>query len=144
MTATPALDAFTRAYLECALWTSDPEPRSGEWSASDWWSIDAIDPDSLARAIEDCRSFQDANRADLDEVSDTFHVDDTRHGHDFFLTRCGHGAGFWDRGYGELGRKLTDAAHAYGEVWISGPETTDQGDCTDEQFDAWDGVIYIQ
>lgn len=52
---TPALDAFTRAYLECALWTSDPEPSSGEWSESDWWNVAAIHPDSLARAIEDCR-----------------------------------------------------------------------------------------
>lgn len=36
-------------------------------------------------------------------------------GHDFFLTRCGHGAGFWDRGLGELGDWLTDRANRYGE-----------------------------
>ena len=36
-------------------------------------------------------------------------------GHDFWLTRNGHGAGFWDRGLGEAGKKLTDAAHAFGE-----------------------------
>ena len=40
--AVPTLDTFTRAYLECALWTSDPDPGSGEWSESDWWNIDAI------------------------------------------------------------------------------------------------------
>lgn len=41
-------------------------------------------------------------------------------GHDFFLTRNGHGAGFWDRymaGDGErLGRELTDIAKAYGST----------------------------
>ena len=29
-------------------------------------------------------------------------------GHDFFLTQAGHGAGFWDRGLGVLGDRLTD------------------------------------
>ena len=120
---TTTLDTFTRAYLECALFTSDPEPRSGEWCESDRWNIDAIDRACVQRAIDDCAAFQSANRADLDEVSDTFHVDDSQHGHDFWLTRNGHGAGFWDRGYGALGDKLTDAAHAWGEVDVTGPET---------------------
>lgn len=137
------LDAFTRGYLEAALWTSDPEPRSGQWYESDLWNVAAIHPDSLKAAIEDCVDFQTANRADLDEVSDTYHVDDARHGVDFWLTRNGHGAGFWDRGYGELGDKLTKAAEVYGVVDVYGPETTDQGDSTDEQLDAWDGVIYF-
>lgn len=37
-------------------------------------------------------------------------------GHDFILTRNGHGAGFWDRGHGEAGNRLSEAAKAYGEV----------------------------
>jgi hypothetical protein len=28
-------------------------------------------------------------------------------GHDYWLTRNGHGTGFWDRGLGEVGDKLT-------------------------------------
>lgn len=36
-------------------------------------------------------------------------------GYDFVLTRNGHGAGFWDRGLGEAGDRLTAAAHSYGE-----------------------------
>jgi len=137
------LDAFTRGYLECALWTSDPDPGSGEWSESDWWNIDAIDPASLARAIEDCAAFQADNRADLDEVSDTYHANDSEHGHDFWLTRNGHGAGFWDRGYGELGDKLSKAARVWGTVDVMGPDTNDQGGVEDDAFDAWDGVIYF-
>ena len=35
-------------------------------------------------------------------------------GHDFWLTRNGHGAGFWDRGLGQLGDDLTDAAKSFG------------------------------
>ena len=44
----------------------------------------------------------------------------TQFGHDFFLTRNGHGAGFWDRGLGALGLRLTDASKPYGETnyWL--------------------------
>lgn len=38
-------------------------------------------------------------------------------GHDYVLTTGGHGAGFWDRGYGELGDKLTEACHADRHEW---------------------------
>jgi hypothetical protein len=141
---TPHIDAFTRGYLDAALWTSDPDPQSGEWSEHDNWTIDNIDADSLARAIEVCKDFQDANRADLDEVEDTFHADAYRNGVDFWLTRNGHGAGFWNRGYGEVGDRLSEACKPYGEAYVDGPETTEQGNSTDEQLDAWDGVISIQ
>jgi hypothetical protein len=40
-----------------------------------------------------------------------------RAGHDFWLTRCGHGAGFWDGDWPEpYATMLTDAAKAFGEV----------------------------
>lgn len=34
-------------------------------------------------------------------------------GHDLVLTANGHGAGFWDRGLGEHGDKLTEATQGY-------------------------------
>jgi hypothetical protein len=39
-------------------------------------------------------------------------------GHDFYLTRNRHGAGFWDRGLGDLGTALTDLAHPWGEASV--------------------------
>ncbi len=39
-----------------------------------------------------------------------------RHGQDFYLTRNGHGTGFWDRGYGDVGKRLTEAAKIYGST----------------------------
>lgn len=39
-------------------------------------------------------------------------------GHDLWLTRNGHGVGFWDRGLGELGSDLTLAANRMGEAWV--------------------------
>lgn len=59
------------------------------------------------------------------EVSDFWHscADDLagigagQIGYDFNLTRNGHGAGFWDRGLGEAGDRLTDACRPYGS-WV--------------------------
>jgi hypothetical protein len=38
-------------------------------------------------------------------------------GHDYVLTSGHHGAGFWDRGLGELGDQLTAAAQATHREW---------------------------
>lgn len=39
----------------------------------------------------------------------------TQFGRDFWLTRNGHGVGFWDRGLGEVGEKLSDIAQSLGD-----------------------------
>jgi hypothetical protein len=43
-------------------------------------------------------------------------ITDESIGHDIWLTRNGHGAGFWDRGYytPEVGEKLTEIAKSLG------------------------------
>lgn len=115
------LDDFTRAYLECAAWTST-EGENGEIQIDDLmndgkaeWSDAAIDA-----AVAACKAFQEANAELLAQVPQLCAEwsTDEQNGHDFWLTRCGHGAGFWDRGYGELGEKLSKAARAYGEAWL--------------------------
>lgn len=40
----------------------------------------------------------------------------TQLGHDFWLTRNGHGAGFWDGDWPENGEALTDISNSFGEV----------------------------
>ena len=42
-------------------------------------------------------------------------ADPRQHGYDFWLTRNGHGCGFWDRGYGEVGEKLTEKSNKFAE-----------------------------
>ena len=97
------LDEFTKAYLEAVIFTDDEE-----------WEEDSPVPEFseefLERARQDCKKFQEEN-ADLLEELDTQQC-----GHDFWLTRCGHGAGFWDRGLGEVGDKLTEAAKKFGNI----------------------------
>lgn len=100
-------DEFTRGYIICAMWTStsdDGEPLDTTLGPSD------IEPESLLRLATDCTTFQENNADDLALAGDA-----GQNGHDFWLTRNRNGAGFWDRGYGEVGRRLTDAAHIYGE-----------------------------
>lgn len=107
------LDDFTTAYLEAALWSStdeDGRPLDDEYDISDFA------PEAIRSAAEDCTDFQEANEDDLDEIAEQFGASDAQNGHDFWLTRNRHGAGFWDRGYGAAGRRLTDAAHVYGSV----------------------------
>lgn len=43
-------------------------------------------------------------------------IDAEQFGHDFILTRNGHGAGFWDKGLGSLGEDLTDYCNALGSL----------------------------
>jgi len=51
-------------------------------------------------------------------------TDPAKFGNDFVLTREGHGTGFWDRYSGGIfeavGLRLTEIAHSYGEVQVSG------------------------
>jgi hypothetical protein len=101
-----ALDDFTTGYIECALWSStddDGNPLDDDYGPED------IAPDSLASMVEDCTMFQRDHARDLEDC------DASRAGHDFWLTRNRHGAGYWDGDYPQdIGRRLTDAAHAWG------------------------------
>lgn len=108
------LNKFTRQFLETALWaehdhdgSDNPEPLDKNYSITDFAE------ETVLKLKADCDSFCEANRELLNEVSDTFHVNDEQHGHDFWLTRNGHGVGFWDRGYGELGKELSDKCELY-------------------------------
>lgn len=103
------LDLFTRAYVEAALWSSMDD--EGD-ALQEKYGADDIAPEYLAKMVEDCREFQDAMG---DILADAGNAE--QNGHDFWLTRCGHGAGFWDRGYAErVSRLLTDECATWGNV----------------------------
>ena len=122
------LDDFTVHYLIAALWTE--EERLSEDSEKDTGkerSFDLLDfaPSAIERAIKDCTEFQQAWPELLAAAYELYppHPDaptpQCSAGHDFWLTRNGHGVGFWDRGFGrKLGDELTDACKACKEVTI--------------------------
>lgn len=116
------LETFLAAYIEAALWSStysadeDGNPVSYEAEGArdlaldESYDADDLAPETLGKMRADCKDFIDANIDDLLNARDAAH-----NGHDFWLTRNGHGAGFWDRGLGELGDRLTEASTVYGE-----------------------------
>lgn len=115
-------DQFLRAYIFAALWSSHG-PEDGPYACEhlmDRFDVNDIAPETMATMREDCADFIEANRADLDAYCERMHGEDytgsERAGHDFWLTRNGHGAGFWDRGLNALGDRLADAARVYGSV----------------------------
>jgi hypothetical protein len=73
--------------------------------------FDMIAPETLTRIIEDCAGFELSNLKILDQCGNK-----KQNGHDFWLTRNRHGAGFWDRGYGEAGKQITEVCRKFGEV----------------------------
>ena len=113
---TTKLDPFTRAYAEAALWSSTGDDGEPLDSTHD---LDSIAPETLERMISDCAKFQADNAADIASGCSRScgYSDAEMAGHDFWLTRCGHGAGFWDGDWqDEAGERLTAACKAFGNV----------------------------
>lgn len=110
-------DDMLQAYKVCALWSStddDGEPLDKNYFPDDIADETAAQmSDDLAHFLNAIRewfsilNYANAAKEGLIDACAQF-------GHDFWLTRNGHGAGFWDRGLGELGDKLTAAAEAEG------------------------------
>jgi hypothetical protein len=99
------LDRFTKSYIETALWSSCDDfdnPLDANYSVND------LALETLEKIIADCSKFQAENLA-------MFENGFTQAGHDFWLTRNHHGAGFWDGDYPENGNTLTAKSNEYGE-----------------------------
>lgn len=109
------LAMVVRGYEIAALWSStDESTPSGGYALDDNYDRDDIDSQTHNEMEADCGSFI----SDLSDEDFSLYVDTLGYehfGHDFWLTRNGHGVGFWDRGLDELGDRLTDACKIYGE-----------------------------
>lgn len=112
---------FIRGYIVAALWAEtddDGEPLDDNHSQDD------ITPETMQAMRADCIAFQASNSADLDAYCEAIEYDpgqgspEDYAGHDFWLTRNRHGAGYWDRGLGPLGERLSNSARGYGEAGI--------------------------
>ena len=94
------LSSFVRGYLTCAYWTSDPKPGQGEY-AKERECHAKTTAQSVEKAVEDCALFQRGNATDL-ELSG---VSDDKAGHNLWLSRNGHGSGWFDE------YSITDLQH---------------------------------
>lgn len=112
------LDDFTQGYLGTA-----------EWLAMAWRGDDSSDSSltdaererlrgftrkAIAEAKRDCKAFQRENRADLATYCLDTGWNMESAGGDLWLSRNGHGAGYFVHGYDPVFRRLQDAASRYG------------------------------
>lgn len=106
-----SLDPFTLAYIEALFWTLTDD----DGDPCDHLGLHDLSAEGLETCKADCTDFQQANAALLEGS------DPRQAGHDFLLTRDGHGAGFWDRDPAYYpndpkGKQLTAACKPYGEA----------------------------
>jgi len=113
-----ALDRFTQGYVTAAFWTGDED------SSIPVMSFSQLSPDALKTMVDDCAQFQKENAAALavayqggqwSPTHDRYPYDERSAGVDLWLTRNGHGAGYWDRDLpGTCGTELSTAARRMG------------------------------
>jgi len=103
----PKLSEFQQAYVAAALWSStddDGQPLDKRFGIAD------IDAATLAGMLADCDKFTADNANAIAGAIGAA-------GHDFWLTRNGHGAGFWDGDWEKgKGKWLTIAAKSFPSV----------------------------
>ena len=115
-------DDFLRGYVEAMLFANTWITREGEegefdnviyWfqSPGRWWEDTPVDLGDAA-AFWECFAYVILS-LDYGKRGENWCRAELA-GHDFALTRNGHGAGFWDRGLGKIGDMLTDACKPYG------------------------------
>ena len=143
-----ALDAFTQAYIEAMFLTSEaPGVTTEEWQATEDHNEGSIPgdigfadlaPEALETIVKQCARFQANMAADLAICYTGNHRNgmaygESSAGHDFLLTRNGHGAGFWDRF--ESGTPEAEAADRISDACRGMPEM----DC----YLGDDGKVYV-
>lgn len=112
---------FVTGYMTAALWSSsDTMPGDEDGQVVPLDTFEWGDGETLKRGRE-CAAFFRQARHLLEQYAEERSVPYSASvweyaGYDFWLTRCRHGAGFWDRGLGELGTKLTAVCHSEGEI----------------------------
>lgn len=109
------LEKMFEQYVETALWSEIDD--NGD-PLDENYALEDIDGQSLKNMKKDCKDFirhlkerkiklclrgDDTNENEISEML----------GHDFWLTRNRHGAGFWD-GDWENGEVLTELSHNFG------------------------------
>ncbi len=95
-------DEFTRSYVNTLYWLltgqgGDNHNFSPDFEISD----DDLSQDTIKEILEDCTDF-------VQSFGVYFEGEEDRAGHDFALTRNGHGAGFWDGDWEGIYQRLRE------------------------------------
>jgi hypothetical protein len=114
-------DEFLMAYEEAALWTSsDNSDESGGEPFDENYGPEDFAEETQKAMLADCVAFLDAAHTFINAETclGNSRMPMRQAGMDFWLTRCGHGVGFWedDRWTVEAGKTLTELADKAGNV----------------------------
>ena len=102
------LETFTQAYYEAIYFTDTGDDEQPPTDAE-------IAPEAKKDIEADCAAFY--LKSDLEALYSKDAI--AQAGHDFWLTRNGHGAGFWDGDWAEpMATELTTLSEAFGVVDI--------------------------
>lgn len=131
------LDAFTQGYIQAMFFTNTSCIPMTDWHLPESKELVAegqadgdlpndvgfldLHPDALDDIAVDCVTFQIENAKALAAAYEKDGYDEEQAGMDFWHTRNGHGVGYWDRGLGDVGDALSEAARKAGErnPWFS-------------------------
>lgn len=100
-----------RAYLDAV----GIDRRDGKAEAEE--VLRFVDDDGLGRLVHDAYEFVRFHESDL-LAAQVSGLSERQLGCDMWLSRCGHGTGFWDHGLGDVGIRLHRAAGLYSEVSV--------------------------
>lgn len=111
------IETITKHYLIAMLWTMPGDDECE--NPGDDIAIEDLPPETIEEAKQDVIDFVDACGALFNQAMECYADGYGRHpdagsaeaafGHDFALTRNGHGCGFWDRDNEGLPRVLGEA-----------------------------------
>lgn len=107
------VERIVDSYLEAVLFTESEAEEDGGEPLDKNFSIDDFHSDARAEAEADVKAFLKLAELILNNLDDQ--ISDEQTGIDFWLTRNGHGAGFWDRDLGLAGDELTKICKTFGE-----------------------------
>lgn len=115
------IERFIQGYIECMLWSSVVTDFLGDETSLEHYDIEDIDDATMAQIRRECvgflRNVAQRNGRKLKKLwSDPdlgYSIENA--GHDFWLSRNGHGAGFFDN-TGPYFKKLQANARSWGEV----------------------------
>lgn len=118
------IDAIVDGYLDCQLWAGLDMDRDNDGNSpplNTHYDRDDISPEYVEKIRQELTQVVLDHPLAVRMYLNSRHTRQLTHdsasfGHEFYLTREHHGAGFWDRGLGDLGDYLTDIAHTYGEA----------------------------
>lgn len=117
------LGPMVNGYITCALWSTPDDSFFGDGSMLDenYHTKFTISEPTLLQMIRDCVGFYWRNRMSLEALYESGFYDESDAGHDFWLSRNGHGAGFFDRGRDDVWDELQASAMGWGtfDLWVN-------------------------